>query len=516
LRSEQSYAGSTPPFLIWKLDEDTPMTQPTRLANEDDYLVARPVHVVWELTLACDLRCIHCGSRAGKARRQELTTKECQQVVEELAELGTREVTLIGGEAYLRKDWLEIVRSIRQAGIGCSLQSGGRRLTDDRLQAAKEAGLQSVGISIDGLPDLHDDLRGVKGSFKAAIGVLRRAKDYGLQTTANTQLTSLVIPQLHELFDVLVDLGVQNWQVQLTVAMGRAADNPEILLQPYRLLEVMPLLAELFRKGVARGLLLQPGNNIGYFGPYEELWRGFGLPSIHWTGCSAAITSMGIEADGTVKGCPSLPTRAYAGGNVRDGRLRDMWRTSHVLNDVPGRGRAALWGFCRDCYYADICRGGCTWTSHSLFGQPGNNPYCHHRALELDRQGLRERIVQSAPAPGTPFDHGRFNLVVEPSDGLGPQQLQRAHSTGCGPTLLQISRTRPTDSDGVKPSLPPSHLQLPTQLDVCQNCHRHVFVTETVCPHCEQDLSLSKQIWEEKLKVAERELGDLVRRIRDW
>ncbi len=73
-----------------------------------------------------------------------------------------------------------------------------------------------------------------------------------------------------------------------------------------------------------------------------------------------------------------------------------------------------LWGFCRDCYYADVCLGGCTATSFALFGRPGNNPYCHHRALELHRRGRRERLVPIAPPTrGEPLDWGTFELVVE-------------------------------------------------------------------------------------------------------
>ena len=72
-----------------------------------------------------------------------------------------------------------------------------------------------------------------------------------------------------------------------------------------------------------------------------------------------------------------------------------------------------LWGFCRGCYYADVCRGGCTWTADSLFGRPGNNPYCHHRALEMAREGKRESVVRVAEAPGQPFDYGLFEIVVE-------------------------------------------------------------------------------------------------------
>src|SRR6476469_7940922 len=93
---------------------------------------ARPIYAVWEVTLACDLACRHCGSRAGRARPEELDTAECLDLVQQMAALGVREVTLIGGEAYLREDWLELVRAIRAAGMQCSMTSGGRGLTSER------------------------------------------------------------------------------------------------------------------------------------------------------------------------------------------------------------------------------------------------------------------------------------------------------------------------------------------------------------------------------------------------
>lgn len=71
----------------------------------------------------------------------------------------------------------------------------------------------------------------------------------------------------------LLAVGVTHWQTQLTVAMGNAVDHPELLLQPYQLLELYPTLARLYTEGLERGLLMVPGNNIGYFGPYEHLWR---------------------------------------------------------------------------------------------------------------------------------------------------------------------------------------------------------------------------------------------------
>jgi Y-X(10)_GDL-associated radical SAM protein len=411
--------------------EQTPT--PSRYLTADDTEKLTPVHVVWEITLACDLKCQHCGSRAGRVRNRELSTEECLDLVRQFARLGTREITLIGGEAYLRKDWLKIISEIRSNGILCTLQSGALNLTDDRLWQAADSGLGAIGVSIDGLRDLHDRLRGVAGSFDAAFRALASGPKYGLTTSVNTQITSLVMPQLRRLQDLFIEAGASNWQVQLTVAMGRAADHPELLLQPYELLELMPLLAELYTKGLDHNFIMQPGNNIGYFGPYESLWRGTGDERVHWTGCNAGQNTVGIEADGTIKGCPSLPTSAYSGGNIRDLTAEHIWSSSPEISFTRNRTVDDLWGYCRSCYYADVCRAGCTWTTHTLFGRPGNNPYCHHRALDMAARGLRERIVRVAAPPGLPFDHGEFELLVEAIGDPVPPRVSGAPRAWTGP-----------------------------------------------------------------------------------
>ncbi|HEV8427145.1 MAG TPA: GDL motif peptide-associated radical SAM/SPASM maturase [Pyrinomonadaceae bacterium] len=461
------------------------MAAPTRYLSSRDRSSFVPVHAVWEITLACDLKCHHCGSRAGKRRPEELTTEEALDLVRQLARMGTREVTLIGGEAYLRRDWLKIIREVRDQGMDCTMQSGGLNLTEDRIKAAVDAGLQALGISIDGLREVHDRLRGVKGSFDAALNALQAIKKYGITSSANTQITSLVIPQLRELMNLFIDAGAKNWQVQLTVAMGRAADNPELLLQPHELLELMPLLAQLFEEAADRGFLLQPGNNIGYFGPYESVWRGSGDDRIHWTSCNAGQNTLGIEADGTIKGCPSLPTSPYAGGNIRDLSLKKIWWTTDELSINRRRTNSGLWGFCGSCYYADICKAGCTWTTHSLLGKAGNNPYCHHRALELSKQGLRERIVQVERAPGTSFDHGRFELILETMDGNAMVN-----------NLVQITSTR---------------TRQPTELILCRGCSRHVKTGTKVCPFCVGDIRSLTKMHEKKLREAKRAYRRLLR-----
>lgn len=374
---------------------------------------ARPRYVVWEITLRCDLACKHCGSRAAKARPDELSTAEALDLVDQMAALGVDEVSLIGGEVYLREDWDEIAARVRHHGMICGIVTGGRGFTAEHARRAKAAGVNGVGVSIDGVEATHDALRGKKGSYRAALDTLALLKDVGIPRAVNTQVNALSKGDVGAVLDAVLPYGIYGWQMQFTVAMGRAADNPELLLQPWELVYVMPELARLKARCDQAKIRFAPGNNVGYFGPYEEVFRGHYRMS-HHEPCSAGVTTIGIEADGTIKGCPSLPTDDYAGGTVREHSLEEIWNRAPALRFARGRTREDLWGYCATCYYADDCLAGCTWTSHVLFGKRGNNPYCHHRALELLEGGMRERVVLEQAAPGEPFDYGRFAIALEP------------------------------------------------------------------------------------------------------
>ncbi len=372
----------------------------------------RPAYAVWEVTLRCDLACKHCSSRAGRARPDELSREEALGVVAQLADLGVSEVTLIGGEVYLRDDWTDVVRAIRAHGMECTIVTGGRGFTPERARMAREAGVQSVSVSVDGLAPTHDWIRGVAGGHAAALAAMRHLGREGVPVSANTQIHRGNRRELDAVFDAVAGAGAHAWQLQLTVAAGRVVDDPSILLEPYHLIEVMPAIARLKRQADAADVTLWPGNNLGYFGPFEALLRG-GLPGGRRGSCGAGRFTIGIEANGAIKACPSLPSEAYVGGNVRDAAVREIWERAEPLRFTRGDRRPELWGRCATCYYAADCLGGCSWTAHSLLGRRGNNPFCHHRALDLLRKGRRERVVRVEEASGQPFDHGRFEIVEE-------------------------------------------------------------------------------------------------------
>ncbi len=381
-------------------------------------------YAVWEITLKCNLACQHCGSRAGHTRTNELSTAEALDLVRQMAEVGITEVTIIGGEAFLRPDWLEIAQAITKAGMLCGMTTGGYGITLDTAHRMKEAGIGVVSVSVDGLETTHDNLRGKKGSWQWAFKTMSNLKKAGIPFGCNTQINRLSAPEFPVIYEHIRDAGVFAWQIQLTVPMGNAADNTDILLQPYELLDLYPMIARVAERAKREGVQVQPGNNIGYYGPYERLLRGGDAWSF-WQGCSAGLSALGIEADGAIKGCPSLPTTAYTGGNIRDYSLRTIIEETEELRfnlgaDTP-KGTSHLWGFCKTCEFAELCRGGCSWTAHVFFDKRGNNPYCHHRALTQKKGGIRERVFLQRRADGNPFDNGEFALIEEPINTSWPE-----------------------------------------------------------------------------------------------
>jgi radical SAM protein with 4Fe4S-binding SPASM domain len=377
-------------------------------------------YAVWELTLKCNLACGHCGSRAGDKRDDELSTAEAMDLVRQMADLGISEVTLEGGEAYLRADWLDIARAITAAGMDCSMVTGGYGISRELARRMKDAGIKNVSVSVDGLAATHDHIRGRSGSFHRCFETFGHFRAVGIPFSANTQVNRLSAPEVPALYEHLRDAGVSAWQVQLTAPMGNAADRASWILQPAELDDVYRMLVRVALRARAERVNLAAANSIGYFGPYVDILRD--PRGNRWVGCMAGIAGLGIHADGSVKGCPTLPSE-YIGGNIRQTPLADIADSPELTFNMDAgteNGTAHLWGFCKTCPHAATCRGGCAQVATVLMGKRGNNPYCHHRALDHQARGLRERVVQRLIPIGKPFDHGDFRVVVEPADAPWP------------------------------------------------------------------------------------------------
>ena len=347
----------------------------------------KPHSVTWELTLACNLNCRHCGSQAGRARSDELSPDEALDLCRDLIELGTRRVTLAGGEPTLRADWPKIGASLTAGGIAVNLLTNGRGWSRELVEDAKRAGLESVAFSVDGLADSHDYIRRIPGQWQQVLRGIDTTVDGGMPVGVVTQVNSRNFAEIEQIRDLLAKHRVSSWQIQLGNPSGNLADNRDLLIDPQDVLELLPRVAQLRKAGGFPRVFV--GDNIGYYGEHEQTLRDQGGKVPFWTGCRAGCTVMGIESNGNIKGCLSLPSRdvdRFVEGNTRQRPLREIWEDPNSFAFNRQFSKARLQGFCRSCEYGEICRGGCNWTSFSHTGECGANPYCYHR-IQIESGG---------------------------------------------------------------------------------------------------------------------------------
>lgn len=327
-----------------------------------------PLIVGWELTLACNLRCEHCGSTAGQPRPVELTTAEALDVCDQLPDLLVREVDFTGGEPLVRADWLEIAQRLHELGINTKLITNGVLLGKENVSRLKESGVERVGVSLDGLEQTHDALRARSGLFQRVIRGIERLLEAGVPVTPMTTLTSQNVGQLPSIHSLLRSLGVDFWQVQPIFPLGRAADFGNLRLSEADYLRIGEFAESLFAAGPESPPCLIPGDSFGYYTRYDKR-----TPA--WGGCSAGLVLCGICSDGQVKGCLSMPD-SFVEGDLRERDLWDIWFDANAFQYNRRFSEKDLGPNCRGCEMAAKCRGGCSSMSYACTGSMHNDPYC--------------------------------------------------------------------------------------------------------------------------------------------
>jgi radical SAM protein with 4Fe4S-binding SPASM domain len=179
----------------------------------------------------------------------------------------------------------------------------------------------------------------------------------------------------------LESLGVATWLIQLSAPMGRLKERRELVLAP----EELPALADwLVRARASSPVEIAVGDNIGYYSRWETSLRRRpdGNSLGFWCGCAAGCFTVGIEANGNVKGCLSLQSDEFVEGNLVQEDLRTIWERPGAFRYTREFTLSNLTGHCAGCAYGEVCRGGCTFMATAATGRAGDNPYCLHRLTE--------------------------------------------------------------------------------------------------------------------------------------
>ena len=343
-----------------------------------------PRHAIWEITRACNLRCIHCEGSAGARGQDELTTDEALALCDALISMGCEQCNISGGEPLLRKDWPMLCKRLSHGGVRVTIVTNGTFLDDSAIDQAERAGVRGVAMSLDGLRDTHGRIRPQpKGSsFDDVAAALRRVRASCMAPAIITHINRWNFAELEGIHALLGIWGVDHWQLQLGLPLGRQLEiDQPYMISREQLRALGPRLTALIQSGASPRLRIT--DTIGYFDRCEPvLRRSSSGKSGFYTGCYAGMLTVGIESNGDVKGCSSMPAEFIA-GNVRETPFNEIWADEYRFAYNTHWDDAKLTGFCATCSYRRLCRAGCTTLAWSLTGTIYENPYCLHRIASL-------------------------------------------------------------------------------------------------------------------------------------
>lgn len=325
---------------------------------------------VWEITLACCFNCKYCGSRAGRARENELTAEECFSVADQLAALGCRRVSMIGGEVFMRPDWESIVSRLTTQGVRTAIITNGFLFGSEHIEALKRARVESVAVSIDGLRETHDAYR-TRGSFERAVNTIDTLAANGVPVSVITTLNHENQADLEGLYAVLREKPLAAWQIQACSPMGNAQEGGvDHRIDPVRVIDFIErnMYSAPFPMGIA--------DNIGYFTENEDRLRGRCSGGAPFTGCRAGLSAIGIDSVGNVRGCESMYDERFIEGNLRERSLESIWNDENAFAYNRRFTKELLTGACKTCEYGSRCAGGCRSYAYFVHGKMYEAPYC--------------------------------------------------------------------------------------------------------------------------------------------
>jgi molybdenum cofactor biosynthesis enzyme MoaA len=183
----------------------------------------KPV-VVWNMTKACNLKCMHCYAHAtaGPAA-DELSKAEAKAMIDDLAQFGAPVMLFSGGEPLMRPDLPELARYAVKKGMRAVISTNGTLISSDKAKELKDIGLSYVGVSLDGLPEVHDKFRGVPGAFDDAMAGIRNCMEAGLKVGLRFTVFANNAPEVPGIFDILEKEGIPRVCFYHLVYAGRGS-----------------------------------------------------------------------------------------------------------------------------------------------------------------------------------------------------------------------------------------------------------------------------------------------------
>jgi heme b synthase len=341
--------------------------------------------IAWELTGACNLKCLHCrASAVDHPLPNEFSTKKAFDLVNQIASFSKPTIILTGGEPLLRKDIFDIASYIKEKGLSPVMGTNGTMITREVAQKMRDSGIKRVAVSLESsTPPLHDAFRNVPGAFDATLEGIKNLREVGVPFQIAPTITSRNVHDINNIVDLAVELGAVAVHIFLLVPTGRGKElEPEELIPEeyervlnwfYEKRKEVPIhlratcaphFYRIFRQRAAKEKIAITPQTHGL----EAMTRG----------CLGGISFCFIGHLGQVQPCGYLEINC---GNVREEPFEKIWRESKCFNDL--RDYSKLKGKCGVCEFRNVC-GGCRARAYARTGDYlEEEPYCIYEPRKI-------------------------------------------------------------------------------------------------------------------------------------
>ena len=326
----------------------------------------KPV-VVWNVTRRCNLKCVHCYAHAtGEAAKDELSAEEGKVLLDDLAQFGCPVVLFSGGEPLIRQDLVELADYAVKLGMRAVISTNGTLISRSVAQVLKDVGLSYVGISLDGMREVNDRFRGVKGSFDRAMAGIEHCQQAGIKVGLRFTINRMNAAEIPAIFDLLEERNIPRVCFYHLVYAGRGSELMEEDLSREETREVVDLIIDRTRDLHERGIekeVLTVDNHAD--GPYVYL-RLLREGSERAQEVLELLKMNEGNSSGRGIGCVSWDGQVHADqfwrhhsfGNVRERPFSEIW--SDISDPLMARlknKKEYVTGRCASCNWLDVCAG---------------------------------------------------------------------------------------------------------------------------------------------------------------
>lgn len=404
------------------------------------FVPGAPFQVVWNITKACNMKCVHCYEKAGKKDENELNVEEIMEGLDILAHAGVTSVAFSGGEPTVHPNLIEFISHAKELGMFPSIATNGYTLSNpETCKKFAEAGLKFVQISIDGLDPLtHDTFRGVNGAWIKAVEAVKNCIKEDIFVEVATTVTEYNLEEIPDMIDFIRNLGTDWFMLYNFIPTGNGTKIKGMDISPqerYKLLETaynenskgnMQILSTAPQYAmVAESMVSKDHNMIPTHFYNPEYSNPIVMQLAEFIGgCGAGRFYMSIEPNGDMYPCVFFPHENEVKlGNLLKDDFEELWKNSIILSKL--RDKDVINGHCGECESKNVC-GGCRARAYNYFHDVlAPDPGCINN--EKEWQKIQAELKDSQKLP-----HGELILNLKRSKPENSKKIRSVKDYGCG------------------------------------------------------------------------------------